>query len=135
MKNKSTAHKRTSIEDEASVNLRRAKIGLGPLEEYLQQFDITYQVPTATLQLGSIIRQVDSLIARHGYPGKSLVGEYLKSTAFIVIQHNPDERYLPLLTAAADKGELSWASLALLVDRVKTDKGEKQVYGTQTHIY
>ncbi|QNE40214.1 hypothetical protein F1C16_11900 [Hymenobacter sp. NBH84] len=28
------------------------------------------------------IKQVDSLIARHGYPGKSLVGEYQKDVAF-----------------------------------------------------
>lgn len=78
-----------------------------------------------------LMRQVDSLIARHGYPGKSLVGEYLKSTAFLVIQHNPDEKYLPLLTAAADKGELAWASLALLIDRLRMASGKMQVYGTQ----
>jgi TonB family protein len=76
-------------------------------------------------------RQVDSLIARYGYPGRSLVGEYLKSTAFLVIQHNPDEKYLPLLTAAADKKELAWSSLALLIDRLKTHRGEPQVYGSQ----
>lgn len=78
-----------------------------------------------------LIRQVDSLLARHSYPGKSLVGEYLKSTAFMVIQHNPDEKYLPLLTAAADKGELSWSSLALLIDRLRMASGKTQVYGTQ----
>ena len=82
-----------------------------------------------------LIRQVDSLIAIHGYPGKSKVGEYYKSTAFLVIQHNPDEKYLPLLTAAADKGELNWSSVALLVDRVKTGKGELQVYGSQSQIW
>lgn len=78
-----------------------------------------------------LLQQVDSLIAVHGYPGKSKVGEYYKSTAFLVIQHNPNEKYLPLLTAAADKGELNWSSVALLVDRVKTGKGELQVYGSQ----
>lgn len=82
-----------------------------------------------------LIRQVDSLIAQHGYPGKSLVGEYLKTTAFLVIQHSPDEKYLSLLTATADKGELPWSSLALLIDRLKTEKSEKQVYGSQSHIW
>ncbi|SMB91058.1 TonB family protein [Hymenobacter roseosalivarius DSM 11622] len=93
------------------------------------------QASTAMQQQGVIdlqlMRQVDSLIARHGYPGKSLVGEYLKSKAFLVIQHNPDEKYLPLLTAAADKSELSWASLALLIDRLRMASGKMQVYGTQ----
>ncbi|MBT9394256.1 energy transducer TonB [Hymenobacter sp. NST-14] len=78
-----------------------------------------------------LIRQVDSLITIHGYPGKSKVGEYQKSTAFLVIQHNPDEKYLPLLTAAADKGELNWSSVALLIDRTRGMKGEKQLYGSQ----
>lgn len=78
-----------------------------------------------------LLRQVDSLITQHGYPGKSLVGEYQKDVAFFVIQHNPDEKYLPLLTAAADKGDLSWSALALLIDRLKTHRGEPQVYGSQ----
>lgn len=78
-----------------------------------------------------LIRRVDSLLAIHGYPGKSQVGEYHKATAFLVIQHNPHEKYLPLLTAAADKGELDWSSVALLVDRLRVSKGEKQLYGSQ----
>lgn len=80
---------------------------------------------------GKLIRQVDSLINQHGYPGKSLVGEYQKSAVFLVIQHSPDDKYLPLLTAAADKKELAWSSLALFIDRLKTRRGEPQVYGSQ----
>lgn len=76
-------------------------------------------------------RRVDSLIARYGYPGKSLVGEYQKKAAFLVIQHSPDEKYLPLLTAAADKDELPWSSVAIFIDRIKTERGEPQVYGSQ----
>ncbi|WP_185280879.1 energy transducer TonB [Hymenobacter sp. NBH84] len=49
-----------------------------------------------------------------------------------MIQHNPDAKYLPLLTAAADQGEFSWSALALLIDRLKTEQGEKQVYGSQS---
>jgi TonB family protein len=78
-----------------------------------------------------LIRRVDSLLAIHGYPGRSKVGEYQQSTAFLVIQHNPDEKYLPLLTAAADKGEVNWSAVALFVDRIRGMKGEKQLYGSQ----
>lgn len=81
-----------------------------------------------------LIRQVDSLIARHGYPGRSLVGEEQQTTAFLVIQHNFSEKYLPLLTAAAEHGELPWSSLALLTDRLQTERGEPQGYGSQTFI-
>jgi TonB family protein len=76
-------------------------------------------------------RQVDSLIARYGYPGKSLVGEYQKKVAFFVIQHNPDDKYLPLLKAAADKGELPWSTLALFIDRTNQGRRQPQVYGSQ----
>lgn len=82
-----------------------------------------------------LIQQADSLVAIYGYPGKSVVGEYYKSVVFLIIQHNPDEKYLPLVMAAADKGELNWSSVALLVDRVKAEKGEPQVYGSQPHIW
>ncbi|SDY88786.1 TonB family protein [Hymenobacter psychrophilus] len=76
-------------------------------------------------------RQVDSLLAIHGYPGRSLVGEYQKNVAFFVVQHNPDEKYRPMLMAAADKQELSWSALALLIDRLNGEAGQPQVYGSQ----
>lgn len=79
-------------------------------------------------------RQVDSLIARYGYPGRSLVGEYEKGTAFLVLQHTPDAKYVPLLTAAADKQELAWSSVAIFIDRIKTGRGEPQVYGSQLGV-
>lgn len=80
------------------------------------------------------LAKVLKMIARYGYPGKTLVGEKYMSTAFMVIQHNDhavQAEYLPLLTEAANKGELGWSSLALMVDRVKTGNGEKRVYGSQ----
>lgn len=82
----------------------------------------------------SNLAKVEKIIAQYGYPGKTLVGEKYKSIAFIVIQHNDHDvqvKYLPLLTEAANKGELNWSSLALMLDRVKTGNGEKQVYGSQ----
>ncbi len=34
------------IEDEKNVNLRRAKVGLEPIEQYAKRFDIDYKLPT-----------------------------------------------------------------------------------------
>jgi len=76
------------------------------------------------------------IIKEYGYPGKSLVGDQ-SSTAWLVIQHadlKTQEEYLPLLEDAANKGELSKSSLALLLDRVKMRKGEKQIYGSQIQM-
>ncbi len=78
--------------------------------------------------------EIENIILKYGYPGKTAVGEQLSSTAFLIIQHSSQEvqeKYLPLLTQAAGKGELQWSSLALLIDRVKVGRGEPQTYGSQ----
>ncbi|MDJ1492031.1 energy transducer TonB [Cytophagaceae bacterium DM2B3-1] len=78
--------------------------------------------------------KIDKIIAEYGYPGKSLVGEKYQSVALMVIQHNDPaarEKYLPLLIEAAGKGEVNASSVAIVIDRAKIDKGEKQIYGSQ----
>lgn len=84
------------------------------------------------------LRVVDSLISKHGYPGRALVGQPLDQVAFMVIQQSNDravhEKYLPIVTEAAMKGQLDRASVAFLTDQVKVQKGEKQIYGTQVRI-
>ena len=79
-------------------------------------------------------QRIEEIIAEYGYPGKALVGEAQASTAFLVIQHADlaiQEKYLPIISKAADEGEVRWSSVALLVDRVRMRKGEKQLYGSQ----
>jgi hypothetical protein len=78
--------------------------------------------------------KIEQIIAKHGYPGRSKVGNSLSSTTFLVIQHAAlpvQEKYFSLLEEAANKGELSKSSFALLVDRVRMRKGQKQLYGSQ----
>lgn len=77
--------------------------------------------------------RIEEIIEKYGYPGKSLVGMQ-SNVAFLVIQHSDietQEKYLPILKEAADKGELRWSSLALLIDRIRVNNGEKQIYGSQ----
>lgn len=76
---------------------------------------------------------ITELIDEMGYPGKSIVGDQA-STAFLVIQHAEleiQEKYLPVLRAAAEGGELRWSSLALLIDRVEMRNDRPQIYGSQ----
>lgn len=78
--------------------------------------------------------KVEQILKQHGYPGKRLVGEQQSVTAWLVIQHSPlaiQEKYLPLLQAATDRGDLAKANLALLIDRIRVFKGQKQLYGSQ----
>jgi hypothetical protein len=79
--------------------------------------------------------EVNAIFKRYnGYPTKKQVGTKYVSTPFMVIQHDPNDKqetYLPMLKAAAEAGDLNFKTLALLIDRVKVQKGKKQLYGTQ----
>lgn len=80
--------------------------------------------------------RVTAIIDRYGWPGKMLVGREGSTTAFLVIQHSnlPTMlKYLPLMRAAAAKGELDKRNLALLEDRVLTSQDQDQLYGSQLH--
>ncbi|GAB3167151.1 DUF6624 domain-containing protein [Telluribacter humicola] len=78
--------------------------------------------------------KIERILQQYGYPGKSLVGEEQSMTAWLVIQHAPlavQEKYFPLIQKAAQQGELEKSHLALLVDRIRVFKGQKQLYGSQ----
>ena len=80
--------------------------------------------------------RIVEIIDEYGYPGSTMVGPSAGSTAFMVIQHSNQEmqeKYLPLLKEQADKNEIRWSSVALMIDRVLLGKGEKQIYGSQVH--
>lgn len=80
------------------------------------------------------LQRVIAIFDQYGYPGKTLVGETQSTTAFLVIQHSPMEtieKYFPLIEEAAYKGEMPLSYLALMVDRIRVYKGQKQLYGTQ----
>ncbi len=74
------------------------------------------------------------IVARHGWPGRALVGEQGAHAAWLLAQHAPpdlQEECLPLLEDAVARGDASPADLAYLLDRVLMHRGEAQVYGTQ----
>jgi len=76
------------------------------------------------------------VVDKHGWPGKSLVGEDGAMKAWLLVQHADQDRAfqkrcLPLLAEAVKKGEATGQHLAYLTDRVKVADKEKQVYGTQ----
>ncbi len=75
---------------------------------------------------------IEKIFKKHGYPGKSLVGEETSIAAWLVIQHSDKiDRYLPLIKEAGEKGELDKVSVAMMEDRHLMRQGLEQVYGTQ----
>lgn len=80
------------------------------------------------------LEQVELLIQKYGWLGKSFVGERGNNTIFLVIQHSDlatQEKYLPLLQKSVDEGESRPSDLALLKDRVLMRQGKNQIYGSQ----
>jgi hypothetical protein len=76
------------------------------------------------------------VIERHGWPGKTLVGEDGAHAAWILVQHadiHPpfQKKCLELLTAAVKKNDASPQDMAYLTDRVRVADKQKQIYGTQ----
>ena len=77
---------------------------------------------------------VKGIIEKHGYPGKSLVGQANASIAAIIIQHAPlsmQEEYLPIILKAQKEDEITTGLVHLLVDRIHTKKYGKQIFGSQ----
>jgi hypothetical protein len=76
---------------------------------------------------------VEKYFIEKGYPGKSVVGESTSLAAWYVLQHNPEKipTYLPLIKEAAQKGEISMRSAAMMEDRYLMNEGKPQIYGTQ----
>jgi hypothetical protein len=75
------------------------------------------------------------IIAEHGWPTESLVGEDGARSAWLLVQHadaQPEfqRECLELMKAAGD-GEVDAVDVAYLTDRVLVNEGKKQIYGTQ----
>ncbi|HEY0944640.1 MAG TPA: DUF6624 domain-containing protein [Opitutaceae bacterium] len=78
--------------------------------------------------------RLSAIVAEHGWPGRSLVGEDAASKAWLLVQHCElefQERCLPVIERAMTAGEIQGRDYAGLVDRVRMRRGEPQVYGTQ----
>ena len=79
----------------------------------------------------------ENIIENYGWLGADKIGEEGSRTLFFVIQHQAfkvQEHYLPVMREAYEKGNALGKDLALLEDRVATNNGEKQIYGSQLGI-
>lgn len=79
--------------------------------------------------------RMKQIVAKHGWPGKTLVGADGAKAAFLLVQHADQakafqKRCLPLLKTAADKGEARKKDWAYLTDRVLLGENKPQIYGT-----
>lgn len=78
--------------------------------------------------------RVSKILDSMGFPHKPSFDDSAGIATFMVIQHatlKQQEKYLSIFQKAAAQDQLKPSIVALMVDRVKVDKGEKQIYGTQ----
>lgn len=87
-------------------------------------------------QVRAAMTWLQSVVDRHGWPGRSLVGEDAAAAACRLLQHadGPREfqdRCLALIAQAARDGEMSLRDLAYLTDALRVQRGRRQCFGTK----
>lgn len=80
--------------------------------------------------------RLKEIVAEHGWPTISLVGEDGEDAAWAIAQHSDlDPEFqtmaVELIREAVERGDASPGNLAYLTDRVAAGRGEPQTYGTQ----
>ena len=115
-----------------SDQLSRAEMAkINPTELRIVEL-VNKQDKIDSVNLIRVVKILDSI----GYPVKSEYGDSAGLGTFHVIQHSTaayQEKYLPLFQKAAKNNELEWKWVAMMTDRVRLNKGLKQIYGTQIH--
>ncbi|WP_171163513.1 DUF4135 domain-containing protein [Streptomyces sp. I05A-00742] len=77
-----------------------------------------------------------TVVAEHGWPGRSLVGTVAAGAACRLLQHTTSDldfrrHCLELVRAAAGIGDVPWRDVAYLTDTIRLAEGRPQVYGTK----
>lgn len=80
--------------------------------------------------------QVRKIFQKYGFPNFDLVGETGSNKFWYLIQHQDNfpslqDSILTLMKIEVDKGKASPTDYAYLIDRVKVNTGQLQIYGTQ----
>ncbi|MBB4808210.1 hypothetical protein HNP38_003551 [Chryseobacterium defluvii] len=111
-------------------------------KEIIKEKNLTQEEATVGLgkkmdqQDAENLAKIEKIIAKYGYPGKSLVGEPENKTAWLVIQHSSKiNQYLPVIKKAAEENELPFRLYAMMLDRQLVQDGKEQIYGTQARSF
>ncbi|HET6253504.1 MAG TPA: DUF6624 domain-containing protein [Puia sp.] len=80
---------------------------------------------------------IRGILARRSWPSPDEVGERASMAVFLVIQHSDSlthATFLPMMQAAVQRGAARPEDLALLQDRLLTEQGKPQIYGSQVKM-
>ena len=108
--------------------------------ELMQKSKIVDPNQPAIKKMMEIDRQnttwLKEIVEKHGWPGKTLVGQDGAHSAWLLVQHADQDvvfqkKCLDLLKVAVKEKEASAQDFAYLTDRVLIAEKKKQIYGTQ----
>lgn len=100
---------------------------------WIQSKDEAHEKETAQVDAGNQAR-VQEILKQYGWPGADLIGYQADDSLWLLVQHESPEmikRWLPGMKAAAERGDLPWANVALSIDRDLMNDNKKQRYGSQ----
>ena len=78
--------------------------------------------------------RMKAIVAKHGWPDRSLVGDDGSHAAWLLVQHADSAfmaQCLPLMERAVAAGQAFGKDYVYLLDRVRMQQGKPQIYGTQ----
>lgn len=81
---------------------------------------------------------VTNILDKYGWPTREMVGEDGNLILCNVIQHSENDirlKYLPLMRQAVKDNKLEPRLLCRAEDRIATERGDLQIYGTQIKYY
>lgn len=85
------------------------------------------------------VKKLKTIIQKIGWPDTGLVGQRASHFAWLIAQHADcdirfQERCLKLLKEKQRQKKSDPIEIAYLTDRIRVNRGKKQVYGTQFYI-
>jgi hypothetical protein len=83
------------------------------------------------------LERVLEILGRRSWPSPDEVGERASMAVFLVLQHADSgihATYVPLMRSAVRRGAARPEDLALMEDRLLTEKGKPQLYGSQVRM-
>jgi hypothetical protein len=92
--------------------------------------------PVARVDRANLAR-LKQMIRQHGWPTAADIGDAGMGDVWLLAQHAPQDfiaQALPHLKAAAERGEIGWSTMALMIDRDLVNRHQPQVYGSQGKI-
>lgn len=95
-------------------------------------------IPSAYEMGEKQLRRVCEIVKKNGWLSKELVGEEGASAALFLIKNNKavglQREIFPVVAAAAKKGFVSSSQVASLVDLIRVNSRQPQLFGTQAYV-